>query len=148
PATTSPVHTLPMAIPIPIADITIGPRLRQLRPEAVDELMGSITAIKRVLQPIAVECAGAGYRLIWGWHRLEAKRKLGHKHIDAVILDGLAADDAELAQIDENLIRVELTPAERALHVARRKVLYEAKHPETKKGVAGGKASGRKRGNN
>ena len=41
----------------------------------------------------------------------------------------------------------ELTPAERAEHVARRKVLYEALHPETIAHVAGAHAANRKMGN-
>jgi hypothetical protein len=43
--------------------------------------------------------------------------------------------DAEMHEIDENLIRADLTPAEQAAHLARRKALYEQKHPETKHGV-------------
>ena len=54
------------------------------------------------------------------------------------------ADQAELAEIDENLIRADLSPIERALHVARRKELYEKIHPETKQG--GAKGAGRGRG--
>ena len=65
---------------------------------------------------------------------LEAVRQCGHDHIRAVILDGLDADAAHLAEIDENLIRADLSPAERAMHVARRKELYEKLHPETKHG--------------
>src|SRR5262249_32862809 len=49
-------------------------------------------------------------------------------------LDGLNADAALLAEIDENLIRADLTPAERAAHVGRRKELYEKLHPEAKHG--------------
>ena len=44
---------------------------------------------------------------------------------------------ADQAEIDENLIRADLTPAENALHTARRKELYEKLHPETKKGATG-----------
>ena len=43
-------------------------------------------------------------------------------------------DEAELIQIDENLVRANLSDAERILHVARRKELYEKLHPETKHG--------------
>jgi len=39
-----------------------------------------------------------------------------------------------LAEIDENLIRAELTPAETAMHIAKRKEVYERLHPETKAG--------------
>ncbi len=43
---------------------------------------------------------------------------------------------AELAMIDENLQRAELTPAERASYTARRKAIYETLHPETVLGAA------------
>jgi ParB family chromosome partitioning protein len=42
-------------------------------------------------------------------------------------------DQALLAEIDENLIRAELSPAERALHIAHRKELYEKIHPDIDK---------------
>jgi hypothetical protein len=47
---------------------------------------------------------------------------------------GISDDEAELIQIDENLVRANLSDAERILHVARRKELYEKLHPETKHG--------------
>jgi hypothetical protein len=50
---------------------------------------------------------------------------------------GAKADGAELAEIDENLIHIDLTPAERAMHITRRKELYEKLHPETQKGATG-----------
>jgi hypothetical protein len=83
------------------------------------------------------------YTLIAGWHRLAAAEKLGWKKIRAEIREGLDADAAELAEIDENLIRAELSPAERALHFGKRKRLYEKVHPETRHGAVGrrGKSS-------
>jgi N6-adenosine-specific RNA methylase IME4 len=56
---------------------------------------------------------------------------LGWKSIPARVLD-LAGLDAELAEIDENLMRSELTVLERAQKVLRRKELYELKHPESR----------------
>jgi N6-adenosine-specific RNA methylase IME4 len=41
------------------------------------------------------------------------------------------------SQIDENLIRADLSPAERALHMGERKRLYEKLHPETQHGAIG-----------
>jgi hypothetical protein len=61
------------------------------------------------------------------------------------VLDGLSADQARVAEIDENLIRADLTPSERAVHHAERKALYLKLHPETKHGGAPGKAGGGKK---
>jgi ParB family chromosome partitioning protein len=44
---------------------------------------------------------------------------------------------ADLAEIDENLIRRDRTPAQRANLVAQRKAAYEADHLETKQGHLG-----------
>lgn len=43
---------------------------------------------------------------------------------------------AELAMIDENLCRAELSPSERAAQTARRKAIYLELHPETGHGKA------------
>jgi N6-adenosine-specific RNA methylase IME4 len=112
-------------------------RMRKLRPELVDELAESIR-VQGLLHPIILRPRsrdGIGYLLVVGRHRLEAVRKLKHDNIRAEIHDGMDADAAELAEIDENLIRADLTPAERAQHIGRRKELYEEQHPETKHGA-------------
>lgn len=114
---------------VPIAEIVVGERKRSLGD--VTPLAESIAELG-LLQPIVItedRC------LVAGMHRLEACRKLGWQEIDARIVQ---ADDmrAELAEIDENLVRNELTALERAEQLARRKAIYEALHPETKKGVA------------
>jgi len=120
-------------------DIEVAPdRTRALRPKKVDEIAESIGA-RGQLQPIVVrprrpQKGGGRFRLVAGRHRVEAVRKLGHERIAATILDGLDADAALLAEIDENLVRADLTPAERAAHVGRRKELYEKLHPEAKHG--------------
>ena len=62
---------------------------------------------------------------------LEAARKCGHQTIRAEVYDDLGDDEAKLLQIDENLCRAELSPAERAAHLVERKRLYETLHPET-----------------
>lgn len=121
-------------VDVPIADINVsGDRLRALRPEKIDELAESI-AESGLLQPIVVAHDG---RLIAGWHRLEAAKRLGWKSIRAQRANRLDADAIKLAEIDENLARAELSPAERAIHVAARKALYEKRHPETQHGAIG-----------
>jgi ParB family chromosome partitioning protein len=116
------------------------------RVEVVDELAASIEA-EGLLQPIVVrpDPKGAGFLLVAGRHRLEAKRKLKHETIECRVLEGLSADQARVAEIDENLIRADLTASERAAHHAERKTLYLKLHPETKHGGAPGKAGGGKK---
>lgn len=52
-----------------------------------------------------------------------------------------------MPMIDENLCRAELSPAQAAYQVARRKEIYEALHPEAKRGTAGAIGSNRAQGN-
>jgi N6-adenosine-specific RNA methylase IME4 len=112
-------------------------RLRALRPAVVAELADSMARIGQ-LQPIIIRArGGSGYWLVVGRHRFEAARKLKWASIRANVVDDMKADEAELAEIDENLVRAELSDAERALHNARRKELYEKVHPETIKGATG-----------
>jgi N6-adenosine-specific RNA methylase IME4 len=120
---------------IPVDGIIVPPnRLRRLRLEKVAELAESIAARGGLIVPITAQRAGDGYALIAGWHRLEAVKKLGYIDILAFILDGIEADRAALIEIDENLIRADLSPAERAIHLHERKRLYEKAHPKTKHG--------------
>jgi N6-adenosine-specific RNA methylase IME4 len=124
---------------VALSDITVPPdRMRQLRPKVVDELAESISE-RGLLHSITLRPRPRkGYLLVAGRHRLEAVRKLGQDTIRAEVCEGLDADAALLAQIDENLIRADLSPAERAMHIGRRKELYEKLHPETKPTKAGG----------
>jgi ParB-like nuclease domain len=93
-------------------------------------------------RPFPPTWSGRGYYVIAGAHRLAAARKLKWDTLECFYLKDCTADDAELVEIDENLIRAELTPAEAALHIGRRKAIYERQHPETKHGAVG---NGRKK---
>ena len=62
------------------------------------------------------------YWIIAGRHRVQAARELGWAEIDAVLAD-LDTPHAELCEIDENLVRAELSDAERAKAHARREEL-------------------------
>jgi ParB-like chromosome segregation protein Spo0J len=123
---------------IDVSRITVPPhRLRELRPETVDALAESIRR-QGLVQPIRVLVKkDGGYLLIAGRHRLEAVRKLGHTTIPAGVVKGIDADQAQLAEIDENLIRADLSPAELALHTGKRKELYEKLYPDAKHGAVG-----------
>lgn len=131
-------------INVGLAGITVkAERLRALRPDRIAELAESMKA-NGLLQPIVLRTGrGNGYYLVAGNHRFEAAKALNWPSIRANIFEGMNASAAELAEIDENLIHFDLSPAERAMHVARRKVLYEELYPETKRGAAPAKREGK-----
>ena len=105
------------------------------RPVLFPKVMVLAASIKDVglRQPINVRPLGEDFEIRGGGHRAEAFRQLGYTTIPAFITDD---NDliAELAEIDENLIRNELSPAERAIAISRRKAVYEALHPEAAHG--------------
>ncbi|MBF0143059.1 MAG: ParB N-terminal domain-containing protein [Magnetococcales bacterium] len=133
---------------IPIDNIVVGKRLRQVRPEAVEALAQSIRELG-LLNPVLVtplpDDDGQGvpdrFRLIAGNHRLEACRRLGMHDIAANVVT-VEELDQRLAEIDENLCRSELTHLEMAEHLSERKALYETKYPETRHGACGGGNNG------
>jgi hypothetical protein len=119
---------------IGLSGIAVLPtRLRSLRPEVVDALAKSMKK-QGLLQPIVLRKAATGFYLVAGHHRYHAAKKLKWEAIRAQIFPDWEADEALLAEIDENLIRADLSPTERAAHQAARKKVYQRAHPETKKG--------------
>lgn len=115
------------------ASINSDDRLRDLSEGTVLALM---EAFQRVGQHQPIEVFGketdAIVKLGAGGHRLEACRRLGIK----VLCFHYEGDDLDrqLCEIDENLIREDLSPVDRALFLARRKEIYLIKHPETANG--------------
>lgn len=108
-----------------IARIQVGQRKRKLDEGKVRSLAESFESIGQ-LQPITVEqCEYGNYRMIAGLHRLEAAKLLGWKAIDATVFSGDIIE-AELAEIDENLMRNDLTVLEQGEHLQRRNEILEA----------------------
>lgn len=114
--------------------IHIGKRLRAVDLDHAAHIAASISQIGQQA-PIHVGAdRGDGlHPLIAGAHRVEALRLLGQEEALAIILD---ADEqhAQLVEIDENLMRRELSELDRAVFLAERKAIYEARHPETRAG--------------
>jgi len=127
---------------LPIDAIQIGKR-RPADPEKVQWLARSILETG-LLQPIGVT---PDMRLVWGLHRLEACKALGWERIPAVIHD---LDDlhAELAEIDENLMRTDLGAIELGEALVRRKEIYEQLYPETRHGGDRKSKAAKSSGNN
>ncbi|KRA05391.1 hypothetical protein ASD74_02525 [Rhizobium sp. Root564] len=113
--------------------IDAGDRLRELDEKTVLALMDSFKSFGQQA-PIIVygKETDAVVRLGAGGHRLEACRRLGI-HVLCFHNDGDELD-RQLCEIDENLIRADLTPSDRALFLARRKEIYLVKHPGTAHG--------------
>lgn len=124
---------------IMLDDIRVGQRLRDLDESQIGAIQQSILDIG-LLNPITVYptetvVGGANvpaWGLIAGAHRLEACRRAGYEDIAATVVD-LSDLEAQLAECDENLCRAELSPADRARFVKRRKDAYEALYPETRR---------------
>lgn len=95
----------------------------------VKELAESIQELG-MLNPLTID---REYNLIAGLHRLEAVKQLGLKEVECTVssLEGL---QAELAEIDENIVRSGLSAIEYGEILLRRKEIYETLHPETKHG--------------
>ena len=112
-----------------ISKIIVGPRLRPLDNDFVEELAQSIQR-EGLLEPILITRERV---LIAGNNRLEAFKRLGRTEIPVIIMD-VSESQAELMEIDENLIRKGLSVLEEAVMLARKKEIYEEQHPETKQG--------------
>jgi hypothetical protein len=130
---------------IDIDKIEVGDRLRALNLEKVEALAGSMSH-QGQLHPIVTRAVegGSEFTLVVGLHCLKAAMKLGWTQIRATAHSDMSDDVAALAEIDENLCRSELSPAERAAHVGRRKEIYEKLNPETKHGAARGVGKGKR----
>lgn len=118
---------------ISISEIKVNPGRRETAPANVRELADSIAEVG-LLNPITI---GQDLTLIAGLHRLEAAKLLGWTEIECVV-SGLEGLRAELAEIDENFVRSDLTPLEFGELLLRRKEIYEALHPESVQTNQGG----------
>jgi len=107
---------------------------RHARPEAVIALAESIGEIG-LLNPIILD---ENDNLIAGLHRLMAHKHLALKDPDFRKIEFRRSDlddlGLELARIDENLCRNQMTALERAEALGDRKEIWERMHPEAKQG--------------
>lgn len=115
-----------MKLAINLIDVPKG--RRPLVPRVLKEMTGSFD-VRGQLQPIMVykpEPDSKRYTLCFGGHRLAAAKALNWSEIDATEMTGDALD-RRLAEIDENLIRAELTEMERAAQLKERKAIFDTK---------------------
>jgi ParB-like chromosome segregation protein Spo0J len=131
-----------------IANIIVPLNRRPVRDGDVRRLADSIRELG-LINPITVQPDDKSKKLVLvtGANRLAACKSLGWTEIAGFVVsyDTLLCD---LAEIDENLCRAELTPAQRAEATAKRKVIWEQIHPDATaeaKRAEGGKTAGRGR---
>lgn len=122
-----------------INDIKIKDGRREAAPENVQKLAESIREVG-MIHPITI---GRDNTLVAGLHRLSAAKSLGWTEVDCTVTD-LEGLQAELAEIDENLIRTPLSVIETDNLLYRRKQIYEELHPETRHGCAKPSENGKK----
>ena len=128
---------------IAISEIKINPGRRPASLDGINELARSISEIG-LLNPITID---QEHTLVAGLHRLEAVKRLGWTEIECNVCT-LDALQTELAEIDENVVRTELSVIEYGELLERRKEIYESLHPETKAGQAQAAGMNRAIGNN
>ena len=110
-------------ITVAVEQVTVVGDRRPINETTVDQLMESIKSSRRLFNPIIVRKAqdgGEGLLLVAGLHRLEAMKRLGSATIQCTVLERDDDLSAELAEIDENLIRNNPSPAEHARLTQRR----------------------------
>jgi len=112
---------------------------RPLIAGSIDALAESIASVG-LIQPVTVVPLAKyrdgqrvdAFRLVAGHHRVAAMRKIGWAECSARVLpDSTSALAAELMEIDENLCRAELSAAQRAKAIKRRKEIWEAMRPNS-----------------
>lgn len=120
---------------LPLRDVWAGDRLREVDEDWAAVLAASMRE-QGQMAPIEVrETPGKirPYGLVAGAHRLRALELNGADTVVAVLFEGDEVD-AKLREIDENLMRHELSALDRATFLAERKAVYEELHPATKHG--------------
>ena len=120
---------------IPLAQIVVSDRIRPVEPAWADAIAASMEEMGQKTPIVVRPLPDGKFDLVAGAHRLEGAKRNGWSEILASVeaLDDL---QARLVEIDENLMRRELGPLDRALFLAERKRVYLELCPETGHGKA------------
>lgn len=107
--------------------VVVPPRLRPEDPAHTAALVASVLR-DGVRSPIDLRMVGGKLTLIAGLHRLRAAIAAGLHQIPAIVRE-VDDDEAELLEIEENLIRHDLNALDRAVFVAQWKAVYDRLYP-------------------
>jgi hypothetical protein len=114
-----------------IDQIVIPQDGRSVDRKALDRMVESMRAVGLLSPIIVCETEDGSLELVVGRHRIAAARALGWSKI-ACRIERMDPLTREICEIDENYCRKDWNKLERAERLARRKVLYELKYPETR----------------
>ena len=114
--------------------IRVGSRLRDLDEGEIARLQESLSE-RGLLHPLLIRydqgCDDLRPVLVGGAYRLEAARRLGWRQILCRVIQA-SEIESQLIEIDENVARVDLSPAAHAIYLGRRHELYERLHGPAK----------------
>lgn len=109
------VNKLESVVDLKLNDISPndGQPRKIFKDDSLNELAASIKEIG-VIQPILVQRAGEGYRIIAGERRWRAARIAGLTTIPAIVRDDLSDTETMAQALIENILREDLNPIEEA----------------------------------
>ena len=119
---------------LPVSDIEIGYRLRDVAEAEVDALVELIREFGQTT-PILIRKKKSSFVLVDGMHRLEATKRAGIDTIPVRVYE-MTDDDAAMLEASQNLVGG-MSPLDDAVFLAAWKKAHLHKHPETAAGVAG-----------
>ena len=122
-------------VTIPLSDISVANRLRNTDDNWAQVIAQSIEKIGLV-NPLTVRKTTDGrYALVAGAHRYRGLQITGATDAPCIVRE-MTDEKARLAEIDENIMRRELSKLSRAEFLAERRDVYHALFPETAHGKA------------
>jgi ParB-like chromosome segregation protein Spo0J len=120
-----------------ISELKFGNNMREINENEVIKMMDSINQVG-LLSPLGID---GDNNVIYGRHRLEALIRLGFTNVPCVIVKSEKPEQItkeefiKLLQIEENLVRFELTPIEKAKAIKDKKEILEKIHGSTKNAI-------------
>lgn len=122
---------------LPVADIQVGYRLRDVSEAEVEALISLIEEFGQTT-PILVRRKKTSFVLVDGMHRLEATKRLNIATIPVRVYE-MTDDDAAMLEASQNLVGG-MNALDDAVFLAAWKKAHLHKHPDTAQGIAGARA--------
>ncbi len=128
------IERLTTVTELPVDQIEITGRLRDVSPDGVETLKETISA-NGFVGRIVVRRTKTGDCVLDGAHRLTAMRELGEAMIPCDVIR-CSDDEALMFEIDGNISGAGMTALDLAYFMARRREVHQRLHPEARQGAA------------